>query len=291
MKNFKINFLFYCIAILLMQAQKAVSQNLILNGDFETATVGLPGGTSLSSYPTFVNNWAAVNVDGEFIYDATLAHTGTGFLSVLQNTGGNPVAPWLGNAGSGGYDRAIQIINVQPATNYKLQLWLRSGAGLRYPGYDEGTAFIQVEQFAPVSLVMDTFTVYTPANWQQSTFYFTTGSLCTSIALLLSVFDIDAADAWFDDIELTVDESSGLQTNMSANSAVVYPTIFNDQLTIKTSTSGEHTFALFDAMSKIILKQNFINSFTFESKNLAPGIYFYEINNKERNITGKVIKK
>src|SRR6185503_21078158 len=109
MKSKITSLIYFISSAVILQPAISNSQNLILNGGFETATdVGWPYGNSLTPYPFFTDGWAAVDVDGEFMYSDTLAHTGTGFLSVLQNAGANPVVDWLGISSGGGYDRAIQ---------------------------------------------------------------------------------------------------------------------------------------------------------------------------------------
>ena len=116
------------------------AQNLILNSGFETATVGIPTGTPIPSYPTTLNNWTATATDGEFILEPSLAYSGNGFLSVLQNSGAYTGAPWLGSGGTG-YDQAGQVFSVQPSTGYDLWFWYRAGDGSRY-NYGAGRLFM-----------------------------------------------------------------------------------------------------------------------------------------------------
>src|ERR1044071_9269282 len=97
MKNYILQKIILSTLILIVIIlNSAFSQNLLQNAGFETATVGLPFGTSLPAFPAVLDDWSAVNTDGEFLYDATLPHSGTGFMSVLQNAGANPVTDWLG---------------------------------------------------------------------------------------------------------------------------------------------------------------------------------------------------
>ncbi len=296
MMESKIKSLVWFIAIAnLLQPAISASQNLMQNGGFETATyAGWPYGNSLTPYPTFTNYWAAVDVDGEMMYSDTLAHTGTGFLSVLQNAGANPLADWLGSSGGGGYDRAIQLIPVTPSTTYYLQFFLRSGNSLRYAGYGSGTTFIQVEQFTPVNEVIDTFMQYTPLTWQQYNYSFTTGPLCDSIALLFSIVDPAGADAWVDDIELTQGKAGAIIELQEQSTVTVFPTLFTDRLSVECNSGVESLITIYDAVSNRVVQKTFTRSLTLSTQLFPSGVYFYEIkNNDDSHVIrkGKLVKQ
>lgn len=187
------------LACLLLLSQASVqAQNLVVNGGFETATVGLPGGTPLPSYPTTLNSWCAVTVDGEYCMDPTRAYAGVGFLSVLQNAGGNPGAPWLGAGVPGGYDRAAQVLNVAPSTQYTMSVWYRHGDGGRY-GYTVGDMLVQVEQLSPTNAVIVSQQIPMPAAWTYYSINFTTGPAATQIIILYSCIGPGNADLWIDE--------------------------------------------------------------------------------------------
>ncbi|HLG35660.1 MAG TPA: T9SS type A sorting domain-containing protein [Bacteroidia bacterium] len=279
---------------MVLYADSVPAQNLIINGGFETATVGIPGGTSLPAYPTWLDNWSAVNVDGEFIYDLSYPHSGTGFLSVLQNAGGNPVSTWLGAPWSNGfgYDRAVQIVSVTPSTVYQLQFWARSGAGIRYGGYDEGTVLLQVEQFSPSPDTIGSFTVYTPLAWQQSGYTFTTGSTCTAVAILFSIYDTDAADAWIDDVDLHVGKPTLIHSVSGFNFPSVFPTLFSDELKINSGTEDEVTMVIYDTNAQKIIQKSFTDYTSLNTENISKGIYFYTLRSKNGLIkNGKIVKQ
>jgi hypothetical protein len=275
-------------------AGSVTAQNLILNGGFETATVGIPTGTPLTPYPTLLDNWSAVNVDGEFMYDLSYAHTGTGFLSVLNNPAGNPVTAWLGApwAISFGYDRAIQVVPVSQSTLYELQFWLRSGAGIRYSGYDEGTALVQVEQLTPAPDTIVSFSVYTPLAWQQFGFTFITGSTCTSVAILFSIYDTDASDAWFDDVDLHLAKMTTTNPLPRSGAASVYPTFFSAELKINSETGDESTLVIYDSHAQKVFQKLFTGETTLNTETFSKGIYFYSLSSKSGVIkNGKLIRK
>lgn len=204
------------VASISMQAQ-----NLVLNAGFETASVGLPGGTPIPFFPAVLDNWSAVNVDGEFMFDLNLAHTGTGFLSVLNNPNGNPQLPWLGTTNNGnGFDRAMQLVNVLPNATYQLSFWVRHGDGLRYQNYDDGTLLVEVEEFNAVQQVIDSFHVEMSTTWTQFQYTFTTLPGTTSIALMFSCFGVDAADAWIDDVSVEIPGGAVPNVNFSSTDSV-----------------------------------------------------------------------
>lgn len=76
------------------------------------------------------------------------------------------------------------------------------------------------------------------------------------------------------------------------NSLRVFPNPFSNQLAIQLSSNVPSTFALYNALGQIILRQTFSNVTTFSTAHLAAGIYFYEISNGEGMLkTGKVVRE
>jgi len=74
---------------------------------------------------------------------------------------------------------------------------------------------------------------------------------------------------------------------------VVYPNPFENKLTVAASGGrGEMEITLFDVTSRKLLNRSFINSATINTEQLARGVYFYEIKNKNGvSARGKVIKR
>jgi hypothetical protein len=279
-------------ASILLMTLTVRAQNLVLNGGFETATVGLPGGTPFPAYPTFLNNWSAVDIDGEFMYDLSLAHTGTGFMSVLNNPGGNPVLPWLASGWNStyGYDRAVQIVNVSPSTPYQLQFWCRSGAGLRYGGYDDGTLLVQVEEVTPVPATITTFTMTTPAAWQPASITFVTGSSCTSIAILFSVYDVGAADAWVDDVDLQEGKPTSVPSSQAAMGISVYQSMVSGELRVICKGTEELQLNVYDISGRNIISKSFSGNYSISLRELPAGIFFYSLANRSSILkSGKLV--
>jgi len=86
-------------------------------------------------------------------------------------------------------------------------------------------------------------------------------------------------------------ETSGISEAKSKVSINLYPNPFENQLIIQCASKAEHTFILYDNLSRIELKETFFGNSIIYTDNLAKGIYFYEIRNTEKQLkTGKVIK-
>ena len=184
----------YTIFLVASVISGAHAQNLILNSGFETATVGIPSGQAIPSYPTELNHWTATATDGEFILEPTLAYAGNGFLSVLQNSGAYNGAPWLGGGG-GGYDQAGQVFPVQPSTGYDLLFWYRAGDGSRY-GYGAGDMVVHVESIAPAMATLTSIVAPTTLTWQLYTKTFVTGPNDTQAIVLFACMGSGDVDTW-----------------------------------------------------------------------------------------------
>lgn len=219
----------------------AHAQNLVVNGGFETASVGVPGGTPFPAYPATLDGWGAVNTDGEFILYPGMAHTGNGFMSVLENGGQNPAMPWTGAANSFmGYDRAVQVVPVLPGQPYVLRFWYRAGDGSRY-GYGAGDAFVQVERHAPGFGEIADRQMAATAEWQQDSITFNTGTGTTEVILLFSAVGSGPTDTWYDDVELEL--KNGIAAGLApaqANMGWVYePGAARLIIQAPAGTSGE----------------------------------------------------
>jgi hypothetical protein len=180
-------------------ASTSNAQNLIVNGGFETATVPVPTGTPIPFYPSVLDGWSAVDTDGEFILGPDQAHNGNGFMSMLDNGGQNPGTPWLGVGGGPGFDRAGQVVDVQPNSDYLLTYWYRAGDGSRY-GYGAGSTSVQVEEMTPMNISFANEQLPATATWQMDSIEFTTGPNTDQIIVLFSAFGPSTTDTWYDDV-------------------------------------------------------------------------------------------
>tara|TARA_B110000444_G_C18607948_1_gene486242 strand:+ start:40 stop:774 length:735 start_codon:yes stop_codon:yes gene_type:complete len=226
------------LLLLLIVPFLSFGQNLILNPGFETASTGMPTGDPLPSYPNTLNNWTAVNTDGEFMFDLELANTGYGFLSVLQNAGQNQGLPWLGYGNYGGYDRAGQLISVLPSTEYSLQFWCRYGDGSRY-GYGAGDLIVELEETLPTNNSFVSQVITPSSDWEMVEFTFFTGDNCEELILLFSPQGPNNTDIWIDDVSITVPHGSYLDSQ-----CILTKTLLKKVNLIGIETSNNNGFQL-----------------------------------------------
>jgi len=107
--------------------------------------------------------------------------------------------------------------------------------------------------------------------------------------------DSNAALAYYyiDDVVLSTDSlfSVGLITQDPKTEIMVYPNPFNNRISISLNNNIQSEIALFDILSRIVLKQTFTHSITIATDHLVNGLYIYEVRNKNGTImNGKVIK-
>lgn len=201
--------MYFTLALAALCSLQVTGQNLIVNGGFETATVPVPTGTPFPFYPNTLDGWGAVTTDGEFILGAAQAHSGNGFMSMLDNGGANTGTPWLGVSGGAGYDRGFQEVDVDPSTSYTLTYWYRAGDGSRY-GYGAGSTAVQVEEVLPTNVSLINTQESATSNWQLASVQFTTGVTTTRIIVMFSALGSGPTDTWYDDVVLTESKGSGI---------------------------------------------------------------------------------
>jgi len=153
-------------------------------------------GDQISPYPdnSVASPWSAVNIDGEIWASGGgfNAYDGTYYIELLQNedlgVGMNDKSYWdeSSYAGSGGYDRIVNLVDVTPNTAYVITYYHQDGGRL-VPSYgDGGTTLLQVQSMNSAFAVSQE--TVTPTNWTEQTFSFTTDASTTQIAILFSTF-------------------------------------------------------------------------------------------------------
>lgn len=76
------------------------------------------------------------------------------------------------------------------------------------------------------------------------------------------------------------------------NDFVIFPNPFTNEIIVMFDTNKIIDFILYDSNSKIILQQEFLNSISINTEQLAPGVYFYELRIKnEIKKSGKILKE
>ena len=71
--------------------------------------------------------------------------------------------------------------------------------------------------------------------------------------------------------------TTGISEEKSMISANLYPNPFENQLIVQCASKAEHTFILYDNLSRIKLKETFFGNSTIYTENLPNGIYYYAI--------------
>jgi len=85
--------------------------------------------------------------------------------------------------------------------------------------------------------------------------------------------------------------TSTQNTFLIDNKIVLFPNPFNDNINLINSNERQAEIILYDIASRKILQQNFINSISINTEQLAKGIYIYEVRNKNGVMKkGKVVK-
>lgn len=272
------------------------AQNLITNGGFETATQGIPSGTPIPGYPTTLNSWTATNTDGEFILDPTRAHSGNGFLSVLQNNGASPGTYWLGAAFSfAGYDRAGQVVSVAPNTVYTLSFWYRGGDGSRY-GYGPGNLKVHVEEMASTNTGIANLTIPATGSWQFFTTSISTGPTASQVIVLFSPQGPSNIDVWIDDVEFglgspLVEELPGiLEETEEVMDLFLYPNPAQSEVHVQIPAEfdwkGHHLFDMSGRLLDIPFTQT-DTELQFQTETLESGLYLLKVQGRNSTETLK----
>ena len=88
-------------------------------------------------------------------------------------------------------------------------------------------------------------------------------------------------------------EPVSIKKNHTKEPFTVYPNPFNNEINIMIGESiGDTEVLLYDLASRVILKHSFQNSLSVNTEQLAKGIYFYEVRNRNFLLKkGKIVKE
>ncbi|MBL7914745.1 MAG: T9SS type A sorting domain-containing protein [Bacteroidia bacterium] len=82
-----------------------------------------------------------------------------------------------------------------------------------------------------------------------------------------------------------------IETTEAVEKVTVYPNPFNNKIEVTNENNIQSEIILFDIASRKILQQNFTNSVSLNTEQLAKGLYLYEVRDKNGLYkTGKVLK-
>lgn len=92
--------------------------------------------------------------------------------------------------------------------------------------------------------------------------------------------------------KITPSSSTGISSQNSENSVLIYPNPVANELTVKSDNNQQLEFKLYDITSRKLLSKTFNNSTKINLDQLTTGVYLYEIENKDGVIKkGKVVKE
>jgi hypothetical protein len=94
-------------------------------------------------------------------------------------------------------------------------------------------------------------------------------------------------------ISIKVNTATSIETITGFDNDVsIFPNPFNDELTFTTSSNQLQQIILYDMMSRELQRQQFTNSVSLNTEQLAEGIYIYELKSKDGKIkAGKIIRQ
>jgi hypothetical protein len=306
-----------CIIILLLTGRICDAQNLVQNGDFEQY-VSCPTYISqldtalywfnpTHATPDYFNVcvtpfWASVPYN---FMGYQFAHSGVGYAGLIQLAAGTNWREYI----------EVQLLSPLVANAcYQFQVYISAGDDCVYKTdalqvYFSDTAYnsstTNILQLIPqISNVAGN--VPDTMNWMQITAnytaiggeqYFIMGNFNDSINTSLNVANPggihDFAYLFIDDVCLTPCGSScttGIAYENENADIYAFPNPFSDKLNFIIGNKDSEII-LYDITSRKVLQQNFINSISINTEQLAKGIYLYEVRSKNGVIKkGKVVK-
>lgn len=193
------------------------SQNLLVNGDFESGSVvgffsngaGYTRITPPFSGSTNAGNWA-LTTNPQLINTSSFVSTGdhtsgTGFMMVIDgNTTGGQQNFWeAGNAGGG-------VCGLSIGSTYTFSYWIRSVYGPVSGNPTPAIIGVEILNANSVTLVSGSLTAPPTANgWQQVVFTFIPNGSCVNIKLFNNNTNFDGNDFAIDDMSVTAIANNG----------------------------------------------------------------------------------
>ena len=113
----------------------------------------------------------------------------------------------------------------------------------------------------------------------------------TVVTLINSTAPVDAVYVYIDDVSLTPC-NVGVDENNNNTSINIYPNPVANQLNITTTCNQPLELTLYDIATRKLLQQSFTGAVSLNTSQLANGIYFYQLTNKNGIVkTGKIVKE
>jgi hypothetical protein len=286
----KNNYLF----ILLLTCSICRGQNLVINGDFEAnLATGCSFNLSNSNFNLMMSNCTAFGLQNE--------------IDIQDSACTSP--PYMGSDPASG--RWFISLTTNPANQFTDALSLHLSTSLNagtsyYISYFEkaDSSFVTSNDSLIIGVSSNSLTFGTqifsslPAvqvGWTHKTFTFTspiTGSY-------LTISNKGSQNCWnfIDDFCLSTDSfdcilTTGINMFDATKKIALYPNPFETSLSITSNTNEQMELSLFDITARQVLQLNFMNSISFDTRQLGKGIYIYEFRNKNGTFRkGKIIKQ
>jgi hypothetical protein len=207
------------------------------------------------------------------------------------------------NAQSGLFCIFIAVSNVnvnsQEAVSFDLSSPLQAGGA-----YTLTFFYRDVPGFSPTSIITGVSSVNNifgtlidsiPASiisnaWTMRTVNFISPVNAGFITVTVDGNILNTGDA-VDNFQLN--SSSGMNDNLLYDTKpIIFPTLFSNQLNISLNSNELSEIILYDVSSRRYLRNEFINSASINTEQLAKGIYIYEVRNEKGVIKkGKIVKE
>jgi hypothetical protein len=289
---------------LLLLSQLFISQNLVINGDFETYSA-LPAGVGAYANATGWSNCGGSGSPDYHHVDGTgLVTLPDSYFATVSPNNGDAIMgliPWHG--ASLEFREYVSTSLAQPlevGQEYSVSFFMTCGTNNgNYAGYgidQMGVAFTTYPPMQtgsdPLSSITPQFvesTIFYETDWQELTFTFIADSAFTNITFgnfvndastgtqFFDPADIGAAYYFLDDIWVEAASGTGIYSNHHEISSV-YPNPFSDVIRINSEGIGNSEITVYNLASHQVLKQTFSGSTVIDTSGLKPGIYLYEIN-------------
>jgi len=307
--------LFFYIFLLTNAFSKA--QNLVPNGGFETYS-SLPN--SAYQYSRAVG-WSNCNGFGSPDYfhlkgsgEAKLPNCFVGKVYPHSDSGVMGFITWTGEL-----DNFREYIScglkseLNKGSTYKVTFYVTNGTVMFYGGYGSDNLGV-IFSTSPLKQISDSVLLnVTPhysspdilynTQWQKVEFtfksdsaykYLTIGNFINDLSTQSKDFYGVRKEAYYyiDDISVVLTKEVSVWDYNRANTfAQVNPNPCSKELLVKVNSDEFCELILFNALGKIIIKENFTKSIDLALENFTNGIYFYEIKTKLNVIKkGRILK-
>jgi len=316
----------YFIIILFVTCSVCCAQNLVPNGTFEDSSWVICGYTinagqfNNSAYGWTSPNTATPDLHSTLIPQSCVNHhpnslfpgctsgsqfpySGNNFAGIITYAATNP--PWRE------YIQTHLLTPMVPGMTYNVELYVSLGdqsqkatnnigvgfsttstyiSNYNYLGYTPQLLFTNViGDTVNWVLLKDTIVASQPYEYIIIGNFFDDAN--TNIVTVNPSACMDRAYYYIDDVGISVDTTVSMEEIQESAAVVLYPNPVNEKLHIKINNNYCSDFLLHDIASKILLQQSFTNTVSINTEQLAKGIYFYEVRNKNGVVRKGMVMK